>query len=213
MASRKVEGNPWLSIWVRPRETIRTIIETNPTYGFFLLCVLYGFPMTMSFAQNMSFGAAFPAWSIFLAGLIISPFLGYVGICVSTWLLKVAGKWIGGEGSFTTIRSAVAWSNVPNAVTLITWFVLFGFFGARIFCRGFSESNFMGYESGVVFLVFLVQSIVSIWGFILLLKTLGEVQGFSAWRALLNVLIPFVIIVALAWLVGWAIWGTNSIIK
>jgi len=46
-----------------------------------------------------------------------------------------------------------------------------------------------------------------------LLKTLGEVQGFSAWKALLNVVIPLVIVVAAIWLVGWIIWGTSAIVK
>jgi len=210
---RSLERNPWLSIWVQPRETIREIIETNPKYRLFVLCALYGFPMAMSFAQSFSLGSQFPAWSLIIAGLVICTFLGYIGISISTWLLHITGKWIKGSGTFQTIRTAVAWSNVPNAVTAITWFILLGVFGGRIFYRDFSELTFVGYEAGVVFLIFLVQSIVSIWGFIILLKTLGEVQGFSAWKALLNVAIPFVIVVALAWVLGWAIWGTSSIIK
>jgi uncharacterized membrane protein len=211
--ARKVERNPWLSIWVQPRETIREIVETNPRYRFYVLCALYGFPMAMSFAQSFSLASRFPVWSIVIASLVICTFFGFIGISISTWLLHVTGKWIKGTGTFQTIRAAVAWSNVPNAVTAITWFILLAVFGGKIFYRDFSEMTFVGYQAGVVFLIFLVQSIVSIWGFIILLKTLGEVQGFSAWRALLNVAIPFVIVVALAWLVGWAIWGTSSIIK
>jgi hypothetical protein len=211
--TRKSERNPWLSIWVQPRETIREIIDTNPRYRLFVLCALYGFPMSMSFAQSFSLGSQFPTWSIVIAALVVCTFLGYIGISISTWLLHVTGKWIKGTGTYQTIRAAVAGSNVPNAVTALTWFILLGFFGGQIFCRGFSETTFVGYQAGVVFLIFLVQSIVSIWGFIILPKTLGEAQGFSAWRALLNVAIPFVIVVALAWLVGWVIWGTNSIVK
>lgn len=211
--AKKIRSNPWLSIWVQPRETIREIIDTNPKYQFGILCALYGFPMAMGFAQNLSLCTSFPTWSIVIAALVICTFLGYFGICITTWLLYVTGKWIKGIGTFQTIRTAVAWSNVPNAVTSITWFILLGFFGGQIFCKGFSEMAFVGYQAGVVFLIFLIQSIVSIWGFIILLKTVGEAQGFSAWKALLNVVIPFVIVVALAWLVGWAIWGTNSIIK
>jgi hypothetical protein len=211
--ARGIEGNPWLSIWLRPRETIRSIVDTNPAYNLYLLCALYGFPMAMSFAQNFSLTSLFPLWVTLLAALILCPFLGFVGISISTWLLHFTGKWIGGSGNFQTIRAAVAWSNVPNIVTVVTWLLLVGVFKDKVFCREFSEMSFVGYQAGVIFLIFLVQSIISIWGFILLLHSLGEVQGFSAWRALLNVIIPFVILVGLAWLVGWAIWGTGNNIK
>jgi hypothetical protein len=211
--AKRSERNPWLSIWVQPRETIREIIDSNPNYKLFVLCALYGFPMAMSFAQSFSLCTKFPTWSIVVAGLILCTFLGFIGISICSWLLHVTGKWIKGTGTFQAIRAAVAWSNVPNAVTSLTWFILLGFFGGQVFCRGFSETAFVGYHAGIVFLIFLIQSIVSIWGFIILLKTLGEAQGFSAWKALLNVAIPFVIVVALSWLVGWAIWGTNSIVK
>lgn len=211
--AKDLRMNPWLSIWVQPRETMREILDTNPKYGFLILCAFYGFPMAMSFAQSFSLSSVVPTWSIVIAALVLCTFLGFVGIYISTWLLYVTGKWIKGTGSFQDIRSAVAWSNVPNVVTSITWLILLGFFGGQVFSKGFSETTFVGYQAGVVFLVFLVQSIVSIWGFIILLKTLGEAQGFSAWRALLNIAIPFVIVVALAWIVGWAIWGTSSIIK
>lgn len=211
--ARKLTRNPWLSIWVQPRETLREIIDTDPKYMLYVLYAFYGFPMALSFAQSFSLCTEFPTWSIVIAAIIVCALLGFLGVAISTWLLMVTGKWIKGKGTYQTIRAAVAWSNVPNAVTSLTWIALLAIFGGQIFCRGFSEKTFIGYQAGVVFLIFLTQSIVSIWGFIILLKTLGEAQGFSAWRALLNVAIPFVIVVALTWLVGWAIWGTSSIIK
>jgi hypothetical protein len=50
-----------------------------------------------------------------------------------------------------------------------------------------------------------------VWGFIILLHTLGEVQGFSAWKALVNVIIPVVIVVGAWLLLGWIFMGTGSI--
>lgn len=211
--ARGIEGNPWLSIWVRPRETIRAIVESNPSHKLYWLCALYGLPMAMSFAQSFSLSSVLPMWATLFGALILCTFLGFIGISISSWLLHFTGRWIGGAGSYKSVRAAVAWSNVPNIVTVITWFILLALFGDKVFCRGFSEMSFVGYQAGVIFLIFLLQSIVSIWGFILLLHTLGEVQGFSAWKALLNVIIPFVIVVGLAWLVGWVLWGTGNIVK
>src|SRR5690348_11983702 len=137
--ARKISRNPWLSIWVQPRETIREIIDADPKYKLPILYAFYGFPMAMSFAQSFSLCAQFPTWSIVVAALIVCALLGFIGVAISTWLLFVTGKWIKGKGNYQTIRAAVAWSNVPNAVTSLTWFVLLGIFGGQIFCRGFSE--------------------------------------------------------------------------
>ena len=54
----------------------------------------------------------------------------------------------------------------------------------------------------MIFAVFFVQSIASIWGFVIVLQALGEVQGFSAWKALLNVIIPFGLLLLITWAIG-----------
>ena len=202
--------NPWLQIWIEPRATIRSIVATNPKFRFTTLSAIYGFPIALNFAQNTSLANTLPIWAIILASLILCPFIGMIGISICAWLLKFTGRWIGGRGAFTSVRAAVAWSNVPSAVSILMWFVLLGVFGRQVFQKEFAETAFVGYQAGVVFLVFLIQTVVSIWGFILLLKTLGEVQGFSAWKALLNVIIPFVLIVAIVWVGAWLLSGAHQ---
>ncbi len=209
--AKQAVGNPWLSIWTEPRQTVRSIVKTDPKFRFAILSAIYGLPMALNLAQNFSLGVKVPLWAVLIGSLIICTLLGMIGISISTWLLHVTGRWIGGQGSYQTIRTAVAWSNVPNIVTILMWIVLLGTFGVAVFTKQFSETPFVGYQAGIVFIVFLIQAVISIWGFIILLQGLGEVQGFSAWKALLNVLIPFVIVVAIIWLVGWALFGTGTI--
>jgi hypothetical protein len=199
----KVENSPWLSILVEPRKTIREIVQTDPKDSFLLLSFIYGLPIAFNFSQNLSLASVTPFWAILIGSLIACVFLGVIGISVSAWLLQMTGQWVGGKGNFQNLRAAVAWSSVPGVVTILMWLILMGVFGGQIFDKQFSQVQLVGYQAGVVFLVFLVQSIASIWAFILLLKTVGEVQGFSAWRALLNVAIPFVMVVVAIWLVGW----------
>ncbi len=203
-------GNPWLRIWTDPRGTIRSIVSRDPKYRFVWLSAIYGLPIAFNFAQNFSLATQVPLWAIWIASLILAPFLGMIGISVCAWALKVTGRWIGGMGTFQTVRAAVAWSNVPSIVSVAMWIVLMGVFGAQVFRREFAEMTFIGYQAGVVFLTFLVQTIASIWGFIILLKTLGEVQGFSSWKALLNILIPFIIVVAIVWLLAWMMGGMHQ---
>jgi hypothetical protein len=210
MVSR-AKGNPWLSIWTEPRKTVRSIVNTDPKFGFVVLSAVYGFPMALNLAQNLSLGASIPIWAIMIGALIVCTIFGMIGISISSWLLHFTGRWIGGKGTFHTIRTAVVWSNVPNIVAILMWIVMITAFGRAVFINTFSSSHFMGTQAGIIFIVFLLQSIASIWGFVILLQGLGEVQGFSAWRALINILIPFVIVVAILWLIGWALTATGPI--
>ncbi len=67
----------------------------------------------------------------------------------------------------------------------------------------FADTVFVGYQLPVVFFGMLAQVVASVWGFFIGIQTLAEVQGFSAWRALLNILIPFFMLMATFWFVSW----------
>lgn len=205
------QRNPWLSIWTEPRKTIRSLIDTNPKRGYLLLCAVYGLPLAFNLVQSFGLTSIIPLWAIIIGSLVACTFLGMVGISISAWLVHFTGKWIGGKGSFQTVRAAIAWSNVPNIVSIIMWIILFGIFGAQILNKNFSEGKFVGYQAGTLFLVMLIESIVSIWGLIILLNGLKEVQGFSIWRALLNLAIPFALVVVIVWVAAWAFSGTGAI--
>ena len=196
--------NPWTQIWVKPRETIRAIIETNPGYKYPLLCFIYGFPMAMQLAQNASLGSRFPVAGIFIVGLFLAIVLGAIMINISAALFTWTGKWIGGVGTYQQVRAAVAWSNVPNVVNIGIWLIYIAAFGKKIFIGDFLETQFAGGQLTLIVFMGIIQLVVGIWAFIIMLKTLGEVQGFSAWKALLNILIPmFIIFIGvsiLAWL-------------
>ncbi len=202
--------NPWKKIWLAPQAAIRAIINFNPKHHLIWLSVIYGLPMALNFAQSSSLIQALPLWTILVAAIVVSPFIGILAITLCSLLLLWTGRWIGGNGRFDTVRAAVAWSNVPNLVSIALWGVLVAVFGAPIFMANFPEMVFVGYQAGVLFLVFLIEAIASIWGFVLLLKTLSEVQGFSVWKALLNVAIPLAIIIAGMWIVDWIILGIKA---
>ena len=209
--AKSIQRNPWLSIWTEPRKTIRSIVQVNPKFGFLLLSAVYGLPIAFNFVQSFALSTVIPLWAIIIGSLVVCTFIGVIGISICACLLQIVGKWLGGQGNFQTVRASVAWSNVPNFVTIVMWIVLLGVFGGQVFNKDFSQMSFIGYEAGVVFLVMLIETIVSIWGFIILINALAEVQGFSIWKALLNVIIPFVVVVAIVWIVGWALWGTGAI--
>jgi hypothetical protein len=205
MEENKLEVNPWLSIWVKPRDTIRRIVQFDPKYRFLILSFLYGLPMLLHTAQNISLGEDLSYTWIVIGAVLIATFLGMLGIIIASGLLYWTGKWIGGTGTYQAIRSAVAWSNVPNIVTVVIWAVLIFIFRDKLFLDEFQDMQFVGSDMLIVSGALFLEAVAAIWSFIILVKALGEVQGFSAWKGVLNVLIPFFLIGIFLWLVTWLI--------
>ncbi len=197
-----LQTNPWCTMWIRPRETIREIVAVNPKFRFFVLSGIYGFPTCLQLAQNFCLGVNYSFFAILIASLVLSTVVGVIGMSISSALLYWTGKWIGGKASFLQVRCAVSWANITNLATIVLWLLLLGYFREFIFYEGFLESPFTQTESLFLSGFFLLQFILSVWSFLLLLHAVGEVQGFSAWKALLNVVIAFLVVVAVVWIVG-----------
>lgn len=199
----KLSVNPWTGIWVRPRETIRAILSYNKKYMLVLLYWLYGFPTTLQAVQNQSLGDQFSLLAILVVSALIAFLTGFLGVNISAWLFYKTGRWIGGVGSFHDLRAAVAWSSVPNVVAIAIWAVQIAMFGRQVFLSMFYTMPIVGPQLAVIYICSIVAIAVMIWGFIILLKSVGEAQQISAWKALLNVLLPIVIIVIALKLLTW----------
>lgn len=188
--SDKISGmNPWTHIWTHPRETIRNIVRFNPKYRFIILSFLYGLPMLFYWAQTFSLGQSTSAMGIVIGAVVLATFAGMLTMTIMSGLILWTGKWIGGKSTYYPIRATLAWSSIPNIFEIIIWAILIYFFREGLFLNDFPQE---GLSSGLLFFTFgllMIQFALIIWSLIILVKGLGEVQKFSAWKALLNVVI------------------------
>ncbi len=194
--------NPWIKMWTSPKPTIRAIVTYNSRYRFLILCLINGLPTLMQNAQAMSLGTSYNLVSIILGCLFLSLFAGMILITVSSGLLFMTGKWIGGAASFLQIRCAVSWSNITNLVSVFMWVSLVAVFQQELFTDLFETASFTQKESMLLTGIFLIQTVMSIWSLVILVQSLAEVQGFSSGKSILNILVSVGLIVAAAWLLG-----------
>lgn len=166
----------------------------------------------MQLAQSYSISLYLSWPMILIAALIAAPFLGMLGIVISSALFVWIGRWLGGVGTFQQVRSAVAWSNVPIFITGLTWLIFLGVFRGMLFYEGFFASAFIGRELLLVTLLGGLQMVVSIWAIVILVAMLAEVQKFSIWRAVLNIFLPFFLIAVLFWAVLWVVWWSQGLL-
>lgn len=187
--------NPWIAIWTKPRETIQQIVDTDPNHLVLLLAALGGVSQTLDRASIRSAGDQIEIQWIFLIAAVGGPIFGIIGLYIGAALVRWTGQWLGGTGSSENIRAAIAWGNVPIVLALVLWIPELALFGEELFTAEMPrmEANPM---LAVVFTGFmLVEMVIGIWTIVIVLQCLGQVQGYSAWRALANTLLAVMVIV------------------
>lgn len=191
-----VLDNPWIAIWMSPRETIRKIVDRDPTYHVMLLAALAGALAMLNSALAAAFGEASPMLPARLVPYLpiwtlVSPFVGAAagigGLYAGAFVFEWAGRALGGVADSRAVRAAIAWAEVPQvcfgAATMAVLMVI-GVgqalspslppadpAAAAAAAKGFTAGRG-------------IAAIISLWSFIVFLHCLGEVHGFSTWRAL-----------------------------
>ena len=199
--------NPWFSMWLHPRRTIRWIVETNPDRLVLLLAAVGGIVEALINASSDSKGENMSLQAILLTSLIGGPLMGVIGLWLGGALLRWTGGWIGGQADSRRIRATLAWANVPLVWSLLLWIPALLLFGAELFAAATPILDASTMLSGLYMVFSFGIGIVSIWAFVVFLHALGEVQGFSAWKALGNsILAGLVVLVPLLAIIGAMIW-------
>lgn len=187
--------NPWFSMWLKPRATIQQIIDNDPQRQVLLLAAVAGFSETLDRSSMQSAGDKIALPTLFVAAVLAGPLFGIVKLYLGGALLHWTGGWLGGRGTPPQIRAAMAWSNIPVIWALLLWIPLLGLFGGEMFTTltpRLDESLYLLYAlialGGVGF-------VMGVWAYVVYLKCLGQVQGFSAWRALGNTLLAMLVLV------------------
>lgn len=193
--------NPWLSIWLRPRETIRTIVDYDPGYNVLTIVSLVGILEFLNRASNKSLGDQVSFMAIFFLAVIFGPLGGLIKLAISGAVIAWTGSKIGGQATSREVRTALAWSEVPFLINFLLFGITLAFLGEELFK---DDMQFDIDQDVLVAQILLfggvgISAVLGIWSFVIKVLALSEVQGFSAWRALGNLILAgFVIFFPIA---------------
>ena len=187
--------NPWFSMWAHPRRTIRQIVEADPDRLVLVLAAVGGIVEALTNATSDSQGDNLSLRTILLTALIAGPLMGIVGLWLGSILLRWTGGWIGGQADSRRIRTALAWANVPLLWSLILWGPALLLFGAELFTTATPIIEASSLLSALYLVFSIGTAVIGAWSFVVFLHSLGEVQGFSAWKALLNSFLAMLVVV------------------
>lgn len=203
---------PWIAIWMSPRETIKKIVDRDPTHQVIMLGALSGALVMLNTMLSAALGftpTPLPAALVPYLPILTfaSPFIGaafgIAGLYATAFVIDWTGRALGGVGNSVTVRAAVAWSEVPQiclAVAMLLILLGTGVWQALI--PSLPDPNAAAVAAAAAANPFTVtrgiEAIISIWSFILMLHCVGAVHRFSAWRALGAFLLPGAALAAVA---------------
>jgi hypothetical protein len=194
---------PFFTIWTEPRATVRRVVDTGPTRYVIALAAtgpaISGLAGQWSKAINGSAGLSV-LWPLWVAVTVaFSAALGVISLYIVAAVFKWSGELLGGVASRVEMRAAIAWSQVPAIAAEIVLLIAV-LMGVPIPTP--HAAGTLPHIDPAFYKVMAVEAVLGIWGFIVSLKCIGEVHRFSAWRALVAVLIPpIIVLVVLGFLV------------
>ncbi len=115
--------NPFLTIWTRPRATIRGIVDTDPSLHVTPLAMIGGVLQALNRASMRNAGDQLSTPTILIGALVGGSIGGLLGLYVGGWFLRITGRWLGGQAEPEQVRSAIAWSGVPVLATIPIWVI------------------------------------------------------------------------------------------
>lgn len=116
----------------------------------------------------------------------------YIGSAIIEW----TGRWIGGKARVDKIRCACAWPVIVQMAILLVICLDLLVLGKVAFIHYSLVRDYSSFEVGYYWFSYFTKYALVLWGGIIFLKMLGQVQGFSAWKAFVNCMIlPSIIIV------------------
>ena len=185
---------PFFTIWTEPRATIRRIVDTEPTLFVIALAAIgpaigaLAGQWSRALTNNANLSVLWPLWVA--VSVAIQAALGVVVLFIFGAVFKWSGALLGGVANRVEVRAALAWSQVPGIAgeIILLIAVLSGVPMPQPTPGAFPHVDPAFYK------VMLVEVVFVIWGFIVSLKCMGEVHRFSAWRALVAILIPPLIV-------------------
>jgi hypothetical protein len=188
----------WWQMCLQPQKTFEKVRQQRSSKTFHCLASIMGLPITLHLMQDFSLGITIPAFFLWLLALLLSPFVGMAAIYIFGGILYLVGKKLKGHGSALEIRHAIAWSNIPMMLSTFSWLIITLLFGSSLFTTSFMDRIFGAGGEATLLVTSLLQFIAVVWSFVLLLRTLSIVQGFSILKAAINILLPYLVLSLIA---------------
>jgi hypothetical protein len=183
-------------IWYKPREVIREAFESASPTRVRILAACFGIIGFFDNANKNNLGETLSLHWILLLATVAGSVSGILALYFFSFLLRWTGRLVKGQASPGRMKTALAYSTIPTLWFAPVYAVMIGLKGREAFVSnqtgGFGSYPFL---TGLVVGLFPIWLMLGIWIVSIGLRCLSEAQGFSVWRAIINAMLAFTVLV------------------
>lgn len=207
--SEKIEPKEiFYKLLTSPRDAFKFINDYKFDKHVTILLSLAGIVRAFDRAIGKNMGDNFSLLGLITFCIIIGGLFGRITYYIYSALISWIGKWFEGTADTQSILRILAYSLFPSVFVLILLIPQIAIYGNGMFQSDYDTSN-TGLINNIVYYGLLLCGVVlGIWSFVLSIIGISEVQKFSIWKALLNLLLPalfFISIILVIVLIFWAL--------
>lgn len=191
--ARLADIEVFAKIWFYPKSVFRFIHEDEYDKYVVLLLVLVGISNAFEQASARAMGNKMPMVAVIVLCIIFGALLGWIGSFIYASLLSWTGGWLKGKATTDDMVKVIAYSNIPVVCSL-------AILPISILINGngmFRQSSELVNDSLVTLLnsgLMVVDLGLTLWTLVLTTVGVAVMQQFSLWKAILNVLLPMLIL-------------------
>ncbi len=174
--------NPFLTIWTKPNETVRYVIqEKNLVFGILVTAIASLSSSVFLFADTgLMDNFSLPV--ILLLSVLISVIFSIPFYFINGAAYLLIGKMLGGVGRYRKVCLAVSNGSLPSLAMLPVSILAVVLYGKDLYKEPADMFAITNMSPGFYLFYSLVMLGVSIYGIVILSKAIGAVHQFSALR-------------------------------
>ena len=179
----KISESPWLTIWFRPRQTMRKVLFADlgqQQARLALMAAAAGFSLALDLAAIFNLGDLYDAPQVLLGCALAGPLLGIAILFAGGLLFAWSGVILNGWGRPAEVRAAIAWALSTAIWALLLWLPRLAIMGGEVFSGAAPADPTLATALGWLALL---RGLVELWGLALFLICLSEANHFSIWYA------------------------------
>src|ERR1700681_740053 len=111
-------ASPWLSVWLKPRDTIGQVLATDPRRHVLLLATLGAIAGFVAEVIKAGHATQLLDWRVAAMVAAGGAIFGIVGLYVYGLFFRWSGGWLGGDASPVQVRAVLAWGSAPAVIGL-----------------------------------------------------------------------------------------------
>lgn len=178
----------WKTIWFHPRQTVRNHLERlKDSMMILIIAWLTGISIALDKSTEKNMGVLEGPQQILASSFFIGGILCILFWYLYSYLLSWTGRWLKGKANASEIRTILSFSFIPIVFSLILWVPRGLVLGDQTFIAEPAFNN--SFQAGIYLSIVILDVILAFWSILSMVICLSELQGFSVWKAILNILI------------------------